>query len=169
MTAETPLVACYGCGALVPDVNGPVHRYIGASPGCWAIHGEVLARRYADDRLSDPLLLLGNSYPVQHPGTPSPQAIRSVAIHLMGLYLSLEGKLAGRNMADVLRAAAAGRDRFVWLTPPEVRYPTTILDVRDAGPAEFAAVLQRMAAETWATWADHQPQIRRWSAELGLG
>jgi hypothetical protein len=26
-----------GCGALLARIDGPTHRYIGASPACWAI------------------------------------------------------------------------------------------------------------------------------------
>jgi hypothetical protein len=39
---------CVGCGAVVPDADGPAHRYFGASPGCWRLYGEVLGREYAD-------------------------------------------------------------------------------------------------------------------------
>ena len=33
--------ACLGCGALVPDIDGPVHKYVPSSPGCWKTFGEV--------------------------------------------------------------------------------------------------------------------------------
>ena len=41
---ETPLVRCWGCGAMVPDMYGATHRYIGASPGCWQLQGELRVR-----------------------------------------------------------------------------------------------------------------------------
>ncbi len=40
------VVSCFSCGALVPDIDGPVHRIVDSSAGCWAIFGEVLAREY---------------------------------------------------------------------------------------------------------------------------
>jgi hypothetical protein len=40
----------FGCGALLPDVNGPTHPYLGASASCWAVYGEVLAREYGEYR-----------------------------------------------------------------------------------------------------------------------
>jgi Family of unknown function (DUF5946) len=45
-----PLVPCLGCGALVPDSDGPgpTHAYMLASPGCWALYGEVSSREYSD-------------------------------------------------------------------------------------------------------------------------
>ena len=33
MDAAQQLVRCVGCGAPVPDIDGPTHAYIGASPG----------------------------------------------------------------------------------------------------------------------------------------
>lgn len=36
--------ACVGCGGLFPEMDGPTHRYMESSPGCWAAYGEVLAR-----------------------------------------------------------------------------------------------------------------------------
>lgn len=32
-------VPCPGCGARFPDRNGPTHRYLEASPGCWGTSG----------------------------------------------------------------------------------------------------------------------------------
>lgn len=43
------VIACIGCGALVPDSDGPTLRYPdAASPGCWAVFGEILAREYGE-------------------------------------------------------------------------------------------------------------------------
>ena len=39
---------CSGCGAQVIKIDSPVHRYIGASAGCWAVFGEVLEKEYKD-------------------------------------------------------------------------------------------------------------------------
>jgi Family of unknown function (DUF5946) len=35
--------ACPGCGALVPDIDRPVHKYVPTSGGCWKTFGEVHA------------------------------------------------------------------------------------------------------------------------------
>ena len=37
LTAFEP---CPGCQAPLPALDGPTHRYIGASPACWAIYAE---------------------------------------------------------------------------------------------------------------------------------
>src|SRR5690349_16527175 len=80
------LVACVGCGAMVPDVDGPTHRYIGASPGCWQIYGELLA---GTDGIM-PHRLLVDVYAAQHPGVEGKQSSQSVAAHLFVLCLVLE-------------------------------------------------------------------------------
>src|SRR5690349_15169292 len=71
----TELVACVGCGAMVPDIDGPTHRYLGASPGCWQIYGEVLAGK---DGVM-PHRLLVDVYAAQHPGVEGKQSSQSVA------------------------------------------------------------------------------------------
>ncbi len=103
------LSKCHGCGALVKDLPGGPHKYIGASAGCWGVFGEVLAREYGEFAYPDPThRLTVDTYAVQHPGKPGRQAIQSVNVHLMGLYLVLEqglnGPQATRAIGKVLRA-----------------------------------------------------------------
>ncbi len=66
--AAADVLRCVGCSALVPDVSRPTHPYMQASPGCWAVYGEVFALNYAERA---PLALRrhhGECYAVQHPG-----------------------------------------------------------------------------------------------------
>jgi len=39
-------IKCYGWGALVRDIPGKPHRYIGANAGGWEVYGEILAKKY---------------------------------------------------------------------------------------------------------------------------
>ena len=44
MTSLAPSKSvCPGCGLELEVVDGPTHDYIGASPACWALYGQVLA------------------------------------------------------------------------------------------------------------------------------
>src|SRR3954452_19975323 len=92
-TEEGQLVRCVGCGALVPDIDGPTHPYLGSSPGCWQAFGELTARRYAggastgDDTI---FRLAVDTYATQHPGVPGRQSSQSVDAHLFVLCLVLE-------------------------------------------------------------------------------
>ncbi len=160
---------CYGCGARVLDEDGPTHRYLGASPGCWAIKGAVLARSSADPAWGDDRLLILNSYCAQHPGVPGPQATQSVCVHLIGLYVALERGYDSTRVTTALRRAADGSRRFYWLEPPADRYVVTIRDVYDApDTSAHQAVARAMAETTWAAWAAHRAQIETWAAALGL-
>ena len=79
---STELEPCPGCGALAPRSDGPAHRYLGASPGCWAIFGEVLAREYSDQRYWPVHHLTVDAYAIQHPGEPSTQTIQPASLRL---------------------------------------------------------------------------------------
>ena len=100
---DANLIPCVGCGALVPDVAGPTHPYIGASRGCWAIYGEVLAKEYGEYGYPPVHGLTVDAYAAQHPGTPSRQAIQSVAVHLIALYLVLERGYGFARATEALR------------------------------------------------------------------
>jgi hypothetical protein len=157
---------CCGCGALVPDTDGPTHRYIGASPGCWAAYGEVLEKEYGDFRYSPSHGLTVDAYAAQHPGTPSPQSIRSVVVHLVALCLQLErGVRAEEVYAARKRVASLGeRGDLAWLQPPASMGDATVLDVRSAGDThEHAERAREWAASVWGVWSNHHETVRRWA------
>ena len=88
--SEAPLAACPGCGLVLPARDGPAHPYIGASPACWALFGELLAREYADPRYRRVHRTTVDAYATQHPGVPERRSVQSVALHLAGLLLVFE-------------------------------------------------------------------------------
>src|SRR5450759_4052888 len=77
---------CVGCGADFEVVTGPIHRYMTSAPGCWARYGELLGSLSIQPRLQAARQMCVDAYAVQHPGTPSPQAIQSVAVHLLNMH-----------------------------------------------------------------------------------
>lgn len=156
---------CVGCGALVPDSDGPTHAYIGASPGCWALYGKVLAKEYGDYPLYAPVhRLTVDAYAAQHPGTPSRRSIQSVAVHLIRLQLQLERGLPyDKANAAMLRVSSRSGD-FVWLDPPVPTGGVTVLDVlRAGGPEEHIGRVRRWAESVWEAWTPHHETVRRWA------
>ena len=110
MEEHPELKACVGCGALVPDTEGPTHRYIGASPGCWVAYGRLSENEASDFRYMRHPQLTVDAYFAQHPGEPSPQSIRSVAVHLVGLHLQLERETSTEGLyATRQRIASLGK------------------------------------------------------------
>ena len=46
--AQPELETCPDCRVVLPRFDGPAHRYVGASPACWALYG-VLERGVAPE------------------------------------------------------------------------------------------------------------------------
>ena len=81
---------CPGCRLLLPEGEGATHPYIGSSPACWALFGDILAREYSDPAYFRRHQLTVDTYAVQHPGRPERRSVQSVALHLVTLCLILE-------------------------------------------------------------------------------
>jgi hypothetical protein len=163
------LEACPGCGALLPPFDGPTHRYIGASPACWAIYTAL--HNGGDPPLApDPSVgLLVDAYAAQHPGVPSDQSIQSVAIHVLTLFGVLHQGIDPANALWVrLRALRDGRSprhaRFRWLEPPRFAGGQTVADVvQPATPLARTQVLRHYVRDVLDRWMGaHEAIIRTW-------
>jgi hypothetical protein len=161
-------IPCVGCGAFVSNSDESTHDYIGSTPGCWSIYCEVLAKEYSDYRFGRVHRLTVDSYAVQHPGKPERRSIQSVAVHLIGLHLSLELKFDRMLAPKILQAAADRSDSFSWLEPPESLGLMTIVDVHRAGddPNEHTRLVNEWAHSTWKAWGRHHPKVRQWASEI---
>jgi hypothetical protein len=157
-------IACTGCGALFENREGPTHRYLESSPGCWASYGEVVAREYSDYASYGALhRLTVDAYAAQHPGRPSPSSIQSAALHLMSLCLILEQGREPHRATAFLQRAANNKGRFTWLTPPGTLGSVTVKDVHGAGSAEEHLKLVRLWADAaWSAWSTYHDTIRAW-------
>lgn len=167
MSTSIPAAACIGCGAVVPTIDGPTHRYMESSPGCWQLYGEVLAHEYSDQGFWASHRLTVDSYAVQHPGRPSPQTIQSVAVHLISLSLMLEQAVTPEYALRAIRSAVAISERFKWLAPPASLGKVTVANVRGARDAdEHAERVQAWANAAWSAWSPHHQVIRSWVSEV---
>ncbi|MCB9422975.1 MAG: hypothetical protein H6667_24455 [Ardenticatenaceae bacterium] len=163
------LEPCPDCGALLPPSNGAGHRYVGASAACWELFAAL-------NNAGEPPLapgvyngLLTDAYMVQHPGVPSPQAIQSVAVHLLVLYGVLEREMdPGQALWIRLQAVderhGPKHGRFHWLTPPSFTNSLTVADiVKKPTPGERTAVLQQYVTSIWSLWANnHLDTVAAW-------
>lgn len=147
----------------MPEIAGPTHRYLEASPGCWKLYGEVLSLEYGDRTYWGSHRLTVDTYAVQHPGRPSAQSVRSVAIHLISLCLVLERDATPEYALRVIRAATAASEGLRWLDPPSSLGETTVADVHGAADAADHGRRVRMWADAaWSAWAAHHRTIRAW-------
>jgi hypothetical protein len=157
-----PQIKCFGCGGLVPDIEGPVHAYMLAAPGCWALYTRLedwKADLPAADRPTAAQHLT-DSYAVQHPTNPDRRNRQSVAIHLMSLCASLEAGVPGEKLRYLL-GTWAGREYPV-LTPWPEGYEFTARDIAYASGEDRADLVPALASSTWLAWSVHHEQVREW-------
>jgi hypothetical protein len=159
---------CVGCGSHFPPSDGPIHRYMTSSPGCWEAFGEILQRFYRDDAAADAHRISVDTYAVQHPGTPSPQAIQSVTGHLINLCLMFEYKVSDPEWRrGIIKTVTRYSDQFVWLEPPMQNGTITVADML---PLTDILALQQQsikwASSIWDAWHLHHPLIRQWAAKI---
>lgn len=121
------LERCPGCGGLFTPVNGPTHRYMISSPGCWERYGELLAREYSDPALMVTHRLSVDTYAVQHPGDLSRRAIQSVGLHLARLMLQIDHPLPPAETNEVMLGHGKHKASLPPLSPPAA-YMVTVCD-----------------------------------------
>lgn len=163
------LEPCVGCGVLLPTSDGPVHRYMDSSAACWAIFNALQNPEQPLEFAAFNALIV-DAYAVQHPGVPtSPQAINSVAVHLMTLHGILE-KNFKIDQAIWLRqrpgrpGSIDRHSRFHWLTPPSFASCLTVADVT-AGetPHERSSLVEAWVRDVWKIWSElHGDQVAIW-------
>ena len=164
----SPVVICPGCRAGVPDIP-EIRRqtYIGSAPGCWLLYSEVLAREYGDFRYTPAHQLTVDAYAVQHPGVAERRSAQSVAVHLVGLCLSLERGRGPAELPALRQRLVTPKRTFPWLVPPTSVGEVTVVDVHAAETSEAHRVtVDRWARSAWEAWSQHHARVRTWAEEL---
>ncbi len=172
----TQLEPCPDCRALLPASDGPTHRYIGASAACWALYTALHNGGEPPLLPSATNTLLVDAYAAQHPGTPSAQAIQSVAVHLLALYGVLERGMDPQRALWIRQQALSERrqpklHRFEWLAPPDFAGTITIAGiVQQPTPAARTAYVRRYLDSVWGVWsAAHRNTVAAWYDRFILG
>jgi hypothetical protein len=154
---------CVGCGARVPRIEGPTHRYMIAAPGCWALFLQLTATMRSRPALRDAQQQVVDAYATQHPGNTGAPAVLSVAVHLIALYSYLEAGLPIGEAPTVLIQAGSAPELYRWLSPPTFDGVATVLDVvRMSAPADQARAAAEWAEASWDAWRTHHDQVRLW-------
>ncbi len=163
MDASVPSATrhCAQCLAVVANIDGPVHKYVPAAPGCWRIFGEVQAdelHRFGYPPAHRPVV---DAYMAQHPGDGSDRRDRqSVFAHLAGLCALLEFDLAADRATRVLRRIVNRRDDFPILRRDRGPGELTVLHMVGARDlADYEERAQEWARAVWQSWATHHSTI----------
>ncbi len=166
---DDPLTAtqtCPGCGLVLARAEGPTHAYIASSPACWALYGQISAAPFARTLGSRSRRLAEDAYAVQHPGQPDRRTVQSVAVHLMGLCVLLEGDGETRRLVPVLGRMPKRRTLDLhWLEPPPRNGRLTVRDALAVGCGDgHGDAVERWARDVWSAWRIHHATVRDWLA-----
>ncbi len=145
----------------MPDEDGPIHRYMTASPGCWRIYTELGAGSMPRAPRST---LTVDAYAVTHPGVAGPQSTPSAWIHLVTLCAVLERGWPVEQAVRLRRTAADAFTGWPWLERPGAMGPVTVVDVAAAvrlGDAVRARDLVSAWIDgAWNAWEVHHATVR---------
>jgi hypothetical protein len=156
-----------GCGVETPAVEGPSHKYMLSTAGCWEAYGRLLALEYEDPARWATHRLTVDAYALQHPGVDGPQARNSVGIHLSRLAL-IVGRGWSQEQADrAMEQIRAKKFGFPWLTPPMAGAGMTVVDVLAAKSAvKHTELVEAWARSVWASWAVHRVAAEEWLTKI---
>jgi hypothetical protein len=160
---------CPGCCAELPRVSGPTHSYIGASPARWHIFSNLLNAGEPPLAPAPTTALIGDAYAAQHPGTPSDQAIQSVAVHLLVLHGVFARGVAPSSALWVRRRGLrekvkSKRGRYRWLDPPSFEgSPNVSYIAAGPDPVSRAERAREYVEDVWSVWeAEHARTLSDW-------
>ena len=147
----------------MPDVTGPVHKYVPTAPGCWQLFGQIQADEALRFGYSPAHRLVVDVYMAQHPGDGHDRRDRqSVFVHLAGLHAVLEQHMDPAQATNVLRRVLQRRDDFPVLTrdhgPGELTL-VRLVGARDLADYENRALAWGLAV--WQAWTQHHEVIRQ--------
>jgi len=159
-----PVVACIGCGRMVPDVEGPTHRYLESSPGCWAAYTALPFGGMAGPAELPYSAMTVDAYAVQHPGRPGSSSTPSVWIHLAAMHLVLERGWPAERLVEIRRTVADANDGWPWLTPPASMGGVGAIDVALAPANMVASVVRGWVEAAYGAWSGHHAAVRELTA-----
>jgi hypothetical protein len=155
-------ITCAGCGALVPDIDGPVHKYVPSAPGCWKTFGEVQADEALRFRYPPAHRLVVDAYMAQHPGDGSDRRDRqSVFVHLVGLCAVLVLEMPAARSTELFRRLLRDRDDFPHLRrtgDPGLLTVTHVVGAVDLD--DYDARAREWGRAVWESWPEHHQLIR---------
>jgi hypothetical protein len=106
-------------------------------------------------------MLWGDAYGVQHHGGSSPQAIQSVAVHLLDLHGIISGKTTRPGWA--IERALRVRSVFYKLEPPPLGSALTFRHLFPGGGVKRPVTRSQYVVSVYETWmALHRSIVEHW-------
>lgn len=156
-------VRCFGCGGTFSAAEGPTHRYMLSTPGCWAAYGAVLAREYESPALFGAVHQLSvGAYALQHPGDPANRrAKQSVWLHYAAIRLIFDG--ASEAAIPAVLKLLSERSYPAPPEPPQAFAIThaSVIDAPVSDHAERVRAWAHCAFDGWSALAEPVAGILR--------
>lgn len=165
-----------------------MHPYIGASVACWAMFswsqagggsdptGLIARSRVPDNPVPVPAhgdavttdVLWGDAYGVQHHGGDSPQAVQSVAVHLLDLHGIISGQTTRPGWA--IERALRTRGVFRKLDPPPLGSALTFRHLFPGGGVVTPVTRSQYVVSVYEAWmALHRSVVEQWYQRYVVG
>jgi hypothetical protein len=107
--------------------------------------------------------LLLDAYAVQHHGIPSPQAIQSVAVHLLVLHGVLSRGAAADAALWIRRRAVRSKGVYAWLSPPSVETAYSLRHCFPGPGIEVPCTIEAYVTSVYEAWqALHRELLANW-------
>ena len=154
-------IICPGCNVhLAYQQLAPAERY-NASGECLALFNELSGRTFALQHPGFHQQLAVDAYGAQHSGGVTRNITTAYA--LIGLYLSLEHHLTGRQVQHIHTIIPKqGWDKLLAPVPAGV---VTVQEVlKAASEEELYAGIRKWAKSVWDSWAGHHEWVKEKAA-----
>ena len=166
---------------MYPPFDGPTHRYLGASAPCWAVlnysvvsgdpdYADLVSRSRIPDRVaaipasanaSSLDSVFGDAFGVQHHGEDSPQAIQSVAGHLLNIHGIISGQTTQHGWA--LARALRIKGVFHKLPPPPLGSALTIRHLFPGDGVVTPITRTQYVLSVYEAWMSlHRSTVEQW-------
>jgi len=107
--------------------------------------------------------LLLDAYAAQHHGTPSPQSIQSVAVHLLVLHGVFSRELPADSALWIRRQATRRKGVYSWLTPPPVDAALSLRHCFPGQGVDHPAEIPGYVVSVYEAWRSlHREQLETW-------
>jgi hypothetical protein len=146
----------------VPNIDGPVHKYVPSAPGCWRTFGEVQADEALRFGYPSAHRIVVDAYMAQHPGDGTDRRDRqSVFVHLVGLCAVVVFEMPPAQVTDLFRQLLRKRGEFPHLRrtgDPGSLTVKHLVGARDLD--DYDARAREWARAVWESWSEHRELIR---------
>jgi len=157
--------ACPGCGLTIASAALDYDRKFNASAACWSVFEDVIALEFQNATLfRGAHQITVDAYAVQHAGGRHPD--KSVDVHLVGLYWTMEMGVAPTEVPRKLQAMVSGNKIWPHFEVPAAGAKLTVQDVKLASGSMEAHIarVREWGAAVWKSWGVHHDAVRRLAA-----